>query len=73
MHIYVKILSTTILDFKPKMLACLNIYNLINDINRLKNKSYMSISMQSIKVFGKNPTCFKDKNPGDHKARGNVP
>ena len=62
--------------FIPGMQGFFNIHksiNVINHINKLKNKSHMIISIDAEKAFDKNSTSIYDKNPPETRNRRNIP
>ena len=62
--------------FIPGMQEFFNIcksISVIHNINKLKNKSHMILSIDAEKVFEKIRHPFFNKNPSDSGHRGNLP
>ena len=60
----------------PGMQGLFNIHksiNVINHINKLKNKTHIIISIDAEKAFDKNSTSIYDKNPPETRNRRNIP
>ena len=64
------------MGFIPGMQGFFNIcksINVINHINKLRNKNHMIISIDSEKGFWQNSTLIYDKNSPESGQRGNLP
>ena len=62
--------------FIPGMQGFFNIHksiNVINHINKLKDKNRMIISVDTAKTFEKNSTSIYDKNSPESRTRRNIP
>ena len=62
--------------FIPRMQGFFNIHksiNVINHINKLKEKNHMLISIDAEKAFDKIQHRFMIKNPPESRHRGNLP
>ena len=71
-----RIIHHDLVGFTPGMQGFFNIcksINVINHINKLKDKNHMIISIHAEKAFDKIQHPFMIKNPPENRHRGNLP